>query len=1150
MKKSLIILVLTSMTLLAGAQTTYFWIGGTGATSNLSFTSTSSSSPKWNTALDGSGTNRTVNDPTDILIIDGTNVGGATPTTGLVTATCGSTAVSQLIIRNGGSLTLVRPSTGTGTITINGDATAADDFLVNAGCSFKLTVADSVAATSGNNLLLNTNATGRVFGSMALSLGASRTTASNPAVGGSLFFESGSTCRVNTLITYYPFGSNSGVPNAVVFKNGSTLIYEGGNSMFTSTSSYNPLDLQSGSTLRFEASIPNTLVTSSNIFSARRLSNVTVGNNQTVTGDFFYNIDNLTIESGSTFYIKGSGASPVSGNIINNGTFGSATGFTSSNLLMKGIAPQTISGTGTFLPLGALSVGAGSDVTLNANLSVNGTTNSLINGKMNFSTYSISGTGSLQTKAALTITTAVTTGVVGGYTISLDPAAYSSIINTAGVYNGLYVTGTGIPANSFIIGTSSSSSTITISNPLTATPSSATISGNFPVLRTANINGIDGSIGSIGTQSISSSTDFIFDAATAQPFSTISVGTMRNVTFNASATTNRTAVVDSILTINTGVLSIRPTDTIRIKNGKDIGGAPFNTTKYIATISNATTTGTLRIDLVGSEKLFPVGSAAHYLPITFSPISSSNLTANVYEGITTDGMIGGTPLSGTDLLSVVNAVWKVGRVSGSGDLGINIKWDAALEGSLFATQANSRIGMIKNSGTAWSVPFGIGDNFINSVDATSTTVGYFGVGSQPLMTPFVFNPIAPRIYGDADFNSAVSSLNITQPIVYSSSDPSVATISSTGIIHIVGVGTTNITVTQASDGTYVDANETQPLLINKAPLTIKADDLAKFQGDVNPTLTATYTGFVNGETESVLLTLPTLVTTATQASPIGTYPITASGASAQNYEISYLDGVLSIVERQTQVITFNSLPAVTYGQGDFIPLVTSTNSTIPIILTSSDNNVATIVNGNTIHIVGAGTTIITASQAGSPNYFPAVDVANPLEVLKAPLQIAVADTVKLEGAANPQFRFIYSGFVLGETASDLVSQPVVNTSATTSSAPGIFTVSPADAASANYSFTYVDGRLTIYPSDSLAQTLSAYNNNSGQVVVRIFSPESDLGSVIIYDQQGRFLARKDIFVAKGFNSTQIDVLRMASANYIVTFRGKKNIISKIVPIIK
>ena len=1150
MKKSLIILVLTSITLLAGAQTTYFWIGGTGATSNLSFTSTSSSSPKWNTALDGSGTNRTVNDPTDILIIDGTNVGGATPTTGLVTATCGSTAVSQLIIRNGGSLTLVRPSTGTGTITINGDATAADDFLINAGCSFKLTVADSVAATSGNNLLLNTNATGRVFGSMALSLGASRTTASNPAVGGSLFFESGSTCRVNTLITYFPFGSNSGVPNAVVFKNGSTLIYEGGNSMFTSTSSYNPLDLQSGSTLRFEASIPNTLVTSSNIFSARRLSNVTVGNNQTVTGDFFYNIDNLTIESGSTFYIKGSGASPISGNIINSGTLGSATGFTSSNLLMKGIAPQTISGTGTFLPLGALSVGAGSDVTLNANLSVNGTTNSLINGKINFSTYSISGTGSLQTKAALTITTAVTTGVVGGYTISLDPAAYSSIINTAGVYNGLYVTGTGIPANSFIIGTSSSSSTITISNPLTATPASATISGNFPVLRTANINGIDGSIGSIGTQSISSSTDFIFDAATTQPFSTISVGTMRNVTFNASATTNRTAVVDSILTINTGVLSIRPTDTIRIKNGKDIGGAPFNTTKYIATISNATTTGTLRIDLVGSEKLFPVGSAAHYLPITFAPVSSSNLTANVYEGITTDGMIGGTPLSVTDLLSVVNAVWKVGRVSGSGDLGINIKWDAALEGALFATQANSRIGMIKNLGTAWSVPFGIGDNFINSVDATSTTVGYFGVGSQPLMTPFVFNPIAPRIYGDADFNSAVSSLNITQPIVYSSSDPSVATISSTGIIHIVGVGTTNITVTQASDGTYVDANETQPLLINKAPLTIKADDLAKFQGDVNPTLTATYTGFVNGETESVLLTLPTLVTTATQASPIGTYPITASGASAQNYEISYLDGVLSVVERQTQVITFNSLPAVTYGQGDFIPLVTSTNSTIPIELTSSDNNVATIVNGNTIHIVGAGTTIITASQAGSPNYFPAVDVTNPLEVLKAPLQIAVADTVKLEGTANPQFRFIYSGFVLGETASDLVSQPVVNTSATTSSAPGIFTASPADAASANYSFTYVDGRLTIYPSDSLAQTLSAYSNNSGQVVVRIFSPESDLGSVIIYDLQGRFLARKDIFVAKGFNSTQIDVLRMSSANYIVTFRGKKNIISKIVPIIK
>jgi hypothetical protein len=512
-------------------------------------------------------------------------------------ATCTSTAFGQLVLRNGANLTLVRPTSGTGTITINGDATNNDDLVVNAGCFLTIGVADSIVTTSGNNMLLSATATGRVFGSLFLNRGACRITASNAQAGGSLFFESGSICKANTELTYYPFGSSSGVPNAVVFNNGSKLIYIGGNSPFTTSSTYMPVDFKTGSTFRIETAVPSAAVTSSNLFGNKKFANMEIGANQTVIGDFFYNVDDLTIESGSSFYLKGSGASPISGNIINNGTLGAASGFTSSNLLMKGIAPQSIGGTGTFAPLGALSVGAASDVTLNANLSLNGTSNSLINGKLNFTTHSISGTGTLQTKAAATITTNVTTAVVGSNNITLDATVYNGTVNNAGVYYGLLVTGNGIPANSFIIGSSSSSSTITISNPLTAVPTSITVSGSIPVLRTSNAAGIDGSISGMGVLSITTATDFVYDAPTTTPFSNIYFGSLRNVTFNASATTNRTVLVDSVLTINAGILSVRPTDTIRIKNGKNIGGAPFSNSKYIATLSDVTSTGTLRFDL-------------------------------------------------------------------------------------------------------------------------------------------------------------------------------------------------------------------------------------------------------------------------------------------------------------------------------------------------------------------------------------------------------------------------------------------------------------------------------------------------------------------------------------------------------------------------
>ena len=369
-------------------------------------------------------------------------------------------------------------------------------------------------------------------------------------------------------------------------------------------------------------------------------------------------------------------------------------------------------------------------------------------------------------------------------------------------------------------------------------------------------------------------------------------------------------------------------------------------------------------------------------------------------------------------------------------------------------------------------------------------------------------------------------------------------------MHIVGVGTTDINASQASDGNYLAANETQQLVVNKASLSIKADDKTKFVGAVNPPLTATYTGFVNGESEAVLQTPVLISTTATVASIAGDYPITVSDATAANYNINFVPGILSVVNQITPVITFNAVPVLTYGDADFNAIVSSTNPTVPVVLTSSNNNVVSVNNGNIIHITGAGTATITASQAGDGGYLPAADVAITIIVNKAPLSITIVDTVKLQGNPNPAFRFIYSGFVYNETESVLSTPVNVVTTATVNSAPGIYDISPNGAASDNYSFTYVDGKMTIYPQDSSLQTINAYYNGNGQLMIKIYSPNPDLGPVMLYDQQGRYLGKKDIFVVKGFTSTQLDISNLASAYYIVSFRGKKSTISKLISVIK
>ena len=75
------------------------------------------------------------------------------------------------------------------------------------------------------------------------------------------------------------------------------------------------------------------------------------------------------------------------------------------------------------------------------------------------------------------------------------------------------------------------------------------------------------------------------------------------------------------------------------------------------------------------------------------------------------------------------------------------------------------------------------------------------------------------------------------------------------------------------------------LTVTGAPLTITADDATRNYGDDNPTFTAHFDGFVNGDDESVLTTAPTIATTADAGSDVGTYPIIASGASAGNYRL-------------------------------------------------------------------------------------------------------------------------------------------------------------------------------------------------------------------------------------------------------------------------
>src|SRR5439155_2884611 len=92
--------------------------------------------------------------------------------------------------------------------------------------------------------------------------------------------------------------------------------------------------------------------------------------------------------------------------------------------------------------------------------------------------------------------------------------------------------------------------------------------------------------------------------------------------------------------------------------------------------------------------------------------------------------------------------------------------------------------------------------------------------------------------------------------------------------------------------TFIGSN----LTITPRTLTVTADNKVKTYGDPNPALTASYSGFVNGDTDTILSGAPALSTAATATSGVGSYPITvgAGTLSAANYSFAFVNGALII----------------------------------------------------------------------------------------------------------------------------------------------------------------------------------------------------------------------------------------------------------------
>jgi hypothetical protein len=159
-----------------------------------------------------------------------------------------------------------------------------------------------------------------------------------------------------------------------------------------------------------------------------------------------------------------------------------------------------------------------------------------------------------------------------------------------------------------------------------------------------------------------------------------------------------------------------------------------------------------------------------------------------------------------------------------------------------------------------------------------------------------FGTLTNQPYGMTPFQvtaTASSGLPVTFSIV---SGP--ATVSS-NTVAITGVGTVTVRASQAGNLAYNAAtNVDQSFTVTAAILVVKADDKSRMVGQTNPPLTATITGFVYGDTSTILTGAPAFSTSANVNSSDGSYPITVSRGTLAttnvNYSFAFTNGVLTV----------------------------------------------------------------------------------------------------------------------------------------------------------------------------------------------------------------------------------------------------------------
>jgi hypothetical protein len=351
-------------------------------------------------------------------------------------------------------------------------------------------------------------------------------------------------------------------------------------------------------------------------------------------------------------------------------------------------------------------------------------------------------------------------------------------------------------------------------------------------------------------------------------------------------------------------------------------------------------------------------------------------------------------------------------------------------------------------------------------------------------------------------------------------------LASLGAPATADAGTYAITADNAAGnglGNYQIAYVPGTLTVNKADLTITANNASKTYGNAAAPFGYTQSGLVNGDTVTAL-------SLGSAGSPVtanvGTYDIIASnalGTGLGNYDINYVNGTLTVNKAPLTITASNA--SKTYG-----------NAAAPFGYTSSG-----LVNSDSISSVSlaslgapatanAGTYAITADNAagtGLGNYD--INYVNgTLTVNKANLTVTASNDSKTYGTLASLTGFTTSGLVNSDSVTGL---SLTSTGSPVSANVGTYDIVANTATGMgldNYNINYVNGTLTVAKAP-----LAIYASNDSKTY-------GTLANLTGYTSSGLVTANGDSITSVDLASNGSPVSAHVSSYYIDASNAQGN----------